>query len=273
MGHSPILEEEQRLWKSGLPSFILIINAWKRLVLSKKLWAMPIGQSVDVSIFLRVFSWCPHSSARYPLYYALVRHVYQPMTCSFVVSLFHRQWNTPSTLLHVVRVNFSFRYTQTAIDRHWASLGFGKLWISRTRPVLCGAQLISEHATMFSKAFGILIRNRIALEELCNRLTLPGSIGEAVQLMLKQAMIDVRKQRRTLAKSRSMWDLSSEELKERRRYEHVSCSVQWTTILSVRCISTITVSNDRGMTNRVPCFIEKEKLWVITECRVMMGEN
>ncbi len=72
-------------------------------------------------------------------------------------------------------------------------LGFGKLWISRIRKILCGVQLISEHALMFGKAFGILIRNQISLSDICNRIELPGSIGEAVQLMIKQAMYDINK--------------------------------------------------------------------------------
>jgi hypothetical protein len=72
-------------------------------------------------------------------------------------------------------------------------LGFGKLWISRTRKTLCGIQLISEHALMFGKAFGILIRNQISLSELCNRIELPGSVGETVQLMIKQAMYSINK--------------------------------------------------------------------------------
>jgi hypothetical protein len=70
-------------------------------------------------------------------------------------------------------------------------LGFGKLWISRTRKILCGVQLISEHALTLGKAFGILIRNQISLSDVCNRIELPGSSGEAVQLMIKQAMYDI----------------------------------------------------------------------------------
>lgn len=71
--------------------------------------------------------------------------------------------------------------------------GFGKLWISRTRKILCGIQLISEHALIFGKAFSILIRNRILLNDVCNGIELPGSIGETVQLMIKQAMYDINK--------------------------------------------------------------------------------
>ncbi len=71
-------------------------------------------------------------------------------------------------------------------------LGFGKLWISRIRKTLCGVQLISEHALMFGKAFGIIIRNQLLLNDVCNRIELPGSIGEAVQLMIKQAMYDIK---------------------------------------------------------------------------------
>ena len=48
--------------------------------------------------------------------------------------------------------------------------------------------MVSEHAAMLGKAFGILIRNQIPLTDVCVRLTLPSSIGEAVQLMVKQAM-------------------------------------------------------------------------------------
>ena len=62
------------------------------------------------------------------------------------------------------------------------------MWISRTRKSLSGVQLISEHALMFGKAFGILIRNEIFLNDVCHRIELPGSVGEAVQLMIKQAM-------------------------------------------------------------------------------------
>lgn len=43
---------------------------------------------------------------------------------------------------------------------------------------------------MFGKAFGILIRNQISLVDLCNRIELPGSIGESVQLIIKQALYD-----------------------------------------------------------------------------------
>jgi hypothetical protein len=76
-------------------------------------------------------------------------------------------------------------------------LGFGKLWIFRTRKILCGVQLISEHALTFGKAFGILIRNQIFLSDICNRIELPGSIGEAVQLMIKQAIYDINKNSHT----------------------------------------------------------------------------
>jgi hypothetical protein len=72
-------------------------------------------------------------------------------------------------------------------------LGFGKLWISRTRKTICGVQLISEHALMFGKAFGILIRNQLFLNDVCNRIELSGSVGEAIQLMVKQAMYDIKK--------------------------------------------------------------------------------
>jgi len=67
-------------------------------------------------------------------------------------------------------------------------IGFGKFWISRTRRTLCGVQFISEHASMFGKAFGILIRNQLSLGDICTRIELPGSVGEAVQLMIKQAL-------------------------------------------------------------------------------------
>ena len=70
--------------------------------------------------------------------------------------------------------------------------GFGKLWISRTRKTLRGVQMVSEHAAMLGKAFGILIRHQIPLSDVCVRLELPGSIGEAVQLMVKQAMARIR---------------------------------------------------------------------------------
>jgi hypothetical protein len=72
-------------------------------------------------------------------------------------------------------------------------LGFGKLWISRTRKTICGVQLISEHALMFGKAFCILIRNQLFLNDVCNRIELSGSVGEAIQLMVKQAMYDIKK--------------------------------------------------------------------------------
>ncbi|CAF4207387.1 unnamed protein product, partial [Adineta steineri] len=71
--------------------------------------------------------------------------------------------------------------------------GFGKLWISRTRKILCGVQLVSEHVFVFGKAFSILIRNEISLNDLCNRIELPGSIGEVVQIMIKQAMYNINK--------------------------------------------------------------------------------
>jgi hypothetical protein len=45
---------------------------------------------------------------------------------------------------------------------------------------------------MFGKAFGIIIRNQLLLNDVCNRIELPGSIGEAVQLMIKQAMYDIK---------------------------------------------------------------------------------
>jgi hypothetical protein len=76
-------------------------------------------------------------------------------------------------------------------------LGFGKLWISRTRKTLCGVQLISEYALTLGEAFAILIRNQIFLNDVCNRIELPGSIGEAVQLMIKQAMYNINKNCRT----------------------------------------------------------------------------
>lgn len=72
-------------------------------------------------------------------------------------------------------------------------LGFGKLWIFRTRPILCGVQMISDYAEILGKAFGILIRNRISLDELCDRIEIPGSIGEAIQLMIKQAMDQIQR--------------------------------------------------------------------------------
>ena len=52
--------------------------------------------------------------------------------------------------------------------------------------------MVSEHADMLGKAFGILIRNELPLSDVCVRLELPGSIGEAVQLMVKQAMARIR---------------------------------------------------------------------------------
>jgi hypothetical protein len=67
------------------------------------------------------------------------------------------------------------------------------LWISRTRKILCGVQLISEHALTLGKAFSILIRNQLLLTDLCNRIELPGSIGESIQLMIKQAMYHINK--------------------------------------------------------------------------------
>ncbi len=67
------------------------------------------------------------------------------------------------------------------------------MWISRTRKTLCGIQLLSEHAPTLSKAFGILIRNQLSLTDLCNRVELPGSIGECIQLMIKQAIYHINK--------------------------------------------------------------------------------
>jgi hypothetical protein len=46
---------------------------------------------------------------------------------------------------------------------------------------------------MLGKAFGILIRNQIFLNDVCHRTELPASIGEVVQLMIKQAMYDINK--------------------------------------------------------------------------------
>jgi hypothetical protein len=67
------------------------------------------------------------------------------------------------------------------------------LWISRTHKTLCGVQLVSEHALILGKAFSILIRNQLFLNDICNRIELPGSIGEAIQLMIKQAMYTINK--------------------------------------------------------------------------------
>ena len=53
--------------------------------------------------------------------------------------------------------------------------------------------MISEHAFEFGNAFGILIRDQLSLLDLCQRIELPGSIGETVQLMLKQAMCHINK--------------------------------------------------------------------------------
>lgn len=70
------------------------------------------------------------------------------------------------------------------------------MWIFRPRPFLCGVQMISEYAEILGKAFGILIRNRIPLDELCNRIEIPGSIGEAIQLMIKQALDQIQRDSR-----------------------------------------------------------------------------
>ena len=80
-------------------------------------------------------------------------------------SMFICRVTVPSTIKYAIDTplrgsipksqNISFLFTL---------LGFGKLWISRTRKLLCGVQLVSEHALMFGKAFGILIRNQILPE-------------------------------------------------------------------------------------------------------------
>ncbi|CAF3363047.1 unnamed protein product [Rotaria socialis] len=100
------------------------------------------------------------------------------------------QTHTPADSMFVCRVNVSptMKY---AIDT--PPRGFGKLWISRIRKTLCGVQLVSEHNIMFGRAFGILIRNQICLIDVCSRIELPGSIGEVVQLMIKQALLDLNK--------------------------------------------------------------------------------
>ncbi|UJR28706.1 hypothetical protein I4U23_009935 [Adineta vaga] len=69
--------------------------------------------------------------------------------------------------------------------------GFAKLWLSRTHKILCGVQLINEHAPMFGRAFSIIIRNELLLEDLCQRIEIPGSVGEGVQMMLKQALYNI----------------------------------------------------------------------------------
>lgn len=73
-------------------------------------------------------------------------------------------------------------------------IGFGKLWISRTRRTLCGIQLISEDAFVFGQTLGILIRDQTSLVDLCERVELPGSIEETVQLLIKQAMYHISKE-------------------------------------------------------------------------------
>ncbi|CAF0897132.1 unnamed protein product [Adineta steineri] len=100
------------------------------------------------------------------------------------------QTRIPADNMFICRVTVppTIKYTIDTPPR-----GFGKLWISRTRKILCGVQLVSEHVFMFGKAFSILIRNEISLNDLCNRIELPGSIGEVVQIMIKQAMYNINK--------------------------------------------------------------------------------
>lgn len=110
-----------------------------------------------------------------------VCRVYVPPSMKYAI-------DTPSRGLF----NFVFLF-EYKIHQYTYESGIGKLWISKIRKTLCGVQLVSEHTVMFGKAFGILIRNQIPLIDICNRIELAGSIGETVQLMIKQALDEINK--------------------------------------------------------------------------------